>query len=919
MIRRSSGRAGVCGLVTAWLALSASTALAGTTGKIAGRVLDRNRQPLMAANVAVPAARTGAVTDAEGRFVIVNVPAGTYEVKVALLGYRAVTTQGVVVSSDRTTDLDVVLEEAPVAMAEVVVSAQRPVVDVKLTSTLASLNREEINDLPVQELQDIVNLQAGVVDGHFRGGRKGEVQYQVDGVTVNNAYDNTSVLRLDRSLLEEVQVISGTFDAEYGQAMSGVVNAVLRRGTEEFRWDAEVLFGKFAFHSSPERRTVAPADSIDQYSSGVDFGSPGGIENYQVTMSGPLRVPGLFSLPKTYFLVNARYYDFDDYLEAQRRFTPVIPDVPDSLEDAITPPIWKVLFPDGDEGREALGYNNEWSGVLKLTQRSIPNTELNYQAVVNGIQKREANWAYRLNPDGISSKSTVSVSHGLDATHTFSPQTYANLTLRQNYFDYEDMVYADVWNQGYDASGPAVGFSAYEYGAAVQGVEFTRFTQNTNSLVVKSTMASQWSREQQVKFGLEFEWPHLEFGTPGHLIYDAASGIERIENQPPHYPAVQEYRPNIAAGFAQSDGEWRDVTLRAGLRLDYFNPRASLPSDLANPANSIDGAPESPLEPASRKVSLSPRLAISYPVTHASALFFAYGHFIQMPGLGQIYTNADYSALRDLQASSTQYDIMGNPDIEPEKTVQYQFGYRQAVNEWFGMEANIYYKDIRSLLGVEFISTYNDAEYARWTNVDYGSVLGVTLALDQRERGMFSSALDYTWQRATGNSSDPRETSTRAEAGEDPRPRVVPFNWDQRHTLNLTLGFRHPRWFSATGVLRAASGQPYTPNTETGFDTGLQTNSGRKPSAMVVDLRAERPLALAGRSWSLFARVFNVFDAKFFNGVVYATTGSPYYSRFPDVDRTLLADPTRLYPPRRIEVGLTFTSDRPRSSEVQTP
>ena len=61
---------------------------------------------------------------------------------------------------------------------------------------------------------------------------------------MNNAYDNTSSLRLDRSLLEEVQVISGTFDAEYGQAMSGVVNAVLRRGTEQFRWDAEVLIGR---------------------------------------------------------------------------------------------------------------------------------------------------------------------------------------------------------------------------------------------------------------------------------------------------------------------------------------------------------------------------------------------------------------------------------------------------------------------------------------------------------------------------------------------------------------------------------------------------------------------------------------------------------------------------------------------------
>src|SRR5690606_5818341 len=76
--------------------------------------------------------------------------------------------------------------------------------------------------------------QAGVVDGHFRGGRAGEVQYQVDGVSVNNPYDNSSTLTLDRSVLQEVQVIQGTFDAEYGQAMSGVVNAVLRDGDDDF-------------------------------------------------------------------------------------------------------------------------------------------------------------------------------------------------------------------------------------------------------------------------------------------------------------------------------------------------------------------------------------------------------------------------------------------------------------------------------------------------------------------------------------------------------------------------------------------------------------------------------------------------------------------------------------------------------------
>ena len=136
----------------------------------------------------------------------------------------------------------------------------------------------------MQELQDIVNLQAGVVDGHIRGGRAGEVQYQVDGMSVNNVYDNLSSLKLDRSLLEEVQVISGTFDAEYGQAMSGVVNAVLRRAGHRShalvrRGDGRRL--RLRLRVSRHQRRIDPI-GISTY----EF-HPFGIQNYQLTVTGP--------------------------------------------------------------------------------------------------------------------------------------------------------------------------------------------------------------------------------------------------------------------------------------------------------------------------------------------------------------------------------------------------------------------------------------------------------------------------------------------------------------------------------------------------------------------------------------------------------------------------------------------------------
>ncbi len=869
-------------------------ALAGTTGKLSGRVADKKNQPLVGANVAIPAARLGAVTDADGRFVIIGIPAGTYEVKVNLLGYGPVAVQDVRVSADETTPLDVSLAEAPVLMKEVVVSAERPVVNLKLTSTLATVSREDLKSLPVQELQDVVNLQAGVVDGHFRGGRIGEVQYQVDGVSVNNAYDNKSSLRIDRSLIEEVQVISGTFDAEYGQAMSGVVNAVLRRGTDQFRWDAEVLGGGYLYAG---RRRSVPAEfqALDPME-GANFRLPG-TRSFQGSVSGPL------GPPKTFYLLSVRHGASEDYLSAWRLFRAT-----DRSDLAAG-----VFNAYGDGGSEPLGWTHEWSGVAKLTNRSLPSIELNYQAIVNRQVRRDADWAFRIAPEGMGRQRTLSIVHGMDMTHTLSKTAFYSVSLRHNWFDYRDMAYDDVWDPRYDAAGAPVGSSAFELGAYVQGVDFTRFHQRTSSMVWKNSFVSQVTREQQVKVGAEFEWPHVSFGTPGHLVYSQVSGVNtlvRHVNEPPNYPGPQSYRPYTAAAFAQEDVEWNDLRIRAGLRFEYFNARAMLPGDLANPANSIEGAPTADAVPTTRKMSLAPRLGVSYPVTRDAALFFAYGHFYQMPALGDIFGNADYGKLQDLASGGVSYGVMGNPDIKPEQTVQYQFGYKQAVTEWLGVDVNAFYKDIRDLLGVEFISTYNDAEYPRLTNVDFGNVIGFTVALEQRRRGLLSTSLDYTWQLAQGNSSDPRETATRAEAGEDPKPRQVPFTWDQRHTLNLTVMLSRPNDFSAGGIVRVASGQPYTPAIAAGFGGSLGTNSGRKATGVLVDLRADKDLRLGARGLNLFARVFNAFDTRFFNGFVFTNSGSAEYSRYPGADQAQLANPTRYYGPRRVEVGISLGSGR---------
>ncbi len=860
--------------------VGARDAWAGTTGKIAGRVLDAQKRPLVGVNVAVPAARTGAVTDDEGRYSILNLPPGSYDVRFALLGFGPVMMTGVAVSSDLTTRLDVLLVEAALEMKEVVVRSTRAVVDVGKTSSLVSVSSAEIAMLPVQSLDDVVNLQAGVVDGHFRGGRIGEVQYQVDGVSVNNAYDNKSTLRLDRSLLEEVQVISGTFDAEYGQAQSGVVNAVLKRGSQKFAWNAEAYGGGFVFPTGPERRVAEyefrPFDS----------------RSLQLGLTGPT------PLPQTLFLLSARAAGFDDWVRGIDLFEP-------TDYNRVT----AVSETTGSGAEVSLGTSRERSGVAKVSNRSLKNVEFSYQAIVNEIDAQSADWSFSIMPDGRSKQHTFSIVHGLDVNHVLNAKSFYNLSVRQNYFDYIDRTFEDFYDSGYDSAGKL----ELVDGIAYAGVSAARFHQNTNTFMLKGSYVRQASATNQFKAGLELQLPRVEFGTLGYLTYPVVDGEEqlvRVSEDPEkrlYAPAL--YFPVIASTFAQNQLEWNDLTARTGLRLDLFDARSTVPGDLSNPTNDISGSPTAPPRPTTPKWILSPRIGVSWPTGPRAAAHFAYGHFAQFPPIGEIFANADYSILSGLQATpegSAKVGVLGNPDVGPELTIQYEGGYKQAVSEDLGVDLTVFYKDIRDLLGVEFIETYSSAEYARLTNIDFGSVLGFTVAFDLRPRGLFGMTLDYTWQEASGNSSDPRETATRAAAGEDPRPRSIPLNWDQRHTLNLTANLARPDDFAASTIVRIGSGQPYTPNVVGGFGYGQEANSGRKPAGAVVDLRGEKTLRAGGAPFRAFLRIFNLFDTRYFNGAVFATTGSPYYSLNPAGDQFALSNPSLFYSSRRIEFGLSL-------------
>ncbi len=852
-------------------------------GKLQGKIVDTDNDPLIGANVLLLETNIGAATDLDGNYFILNVPPGTYDVRVSSIGYQTKVIREVIVSANQTTTLNVTLDDDIIEIDEVVVLADRPLVDVRQTSSVSILSREDITMLPVQELNEIVNLQAGVIDGHFRGGRLGEVQFQVDGVSINNPFDNSASLRLDRSILEEVQVISGTFDAEFGQAMSGVVNAVLRTGSEErFEYGFESYMGEY----------VSPGDTdLFPY---IDRVRPTTIQNHQFNMSGPL------PLPRTTFLFNLRYYQNQGHFYGERRFVPT-----DSSNFELG-----IYEGTGDEGIVPMAPFEEWSLMSKVTNRSFSNIQLSYQAIANSVEQKNYNHAFRLNPDGMRTQNRFSIVHGLDFTHTLSNRVYYNVSLRQNYYDYSDYVFEDVFDPRYLDAGAPKGDRNYELGAFVQGVDLGRFVQQTDSYVAKGALTAQITNHHMIKVGGEFQTSKIKFGQPGVLVTTTIDGVETLVPRVDHpdYPGIEVYYPYFIAAFIQDRIEWHDLMIRAGVRFEYFDANTTVPSNLQNPANAIDGAPESHPHPTTTKAAWAPRIGVSYPVADRTSIFFSYGHFYQMPGLGDLYSNSDYSVLEELQAGGISYGVLGNPDLKPEFTSQYEFGFKSELTDFIGLDVSLYYKDIRDLLGVEFVETYAAAEYARLTNIDFGHVTGATISLVYRGFDFVNATLDYTFQMAQGNSSDPRETAIRASAGEDPRPRLVPLNWDQRHTLNTTVTLFKPDNYSLTTIIQFGNGMPYTPTVGSGFGAELETNSGSRPSFVLVDLRGEKHLSIAGLRFNIFARIFNLLNVRTVNGFIFADTGSPFYSLDPMGNAALLTDPSRFYHPRRIEVGISFNN-----------
>jgi len=843
--------------------------IAGIYGKLSGYIKDRDTgEPLIGANVLIEGTYLGAAADLDGYYFINSIQPGTYRVIVSAVGYQKLIFENVLIRIDLTTNLDVNLSSTVLDIGtEVVVTSQRSLVQKDLTSTSVTIGGEDIKMMPVESVGQIVNLQAGVIGGHFRGGRLNDVAYLIDGVSITDAFSGGLSVEVENTSIRQMEVISGTFNAEYGQALSGVVNIVTESGSDKFEGSVSAYAGTYYTNNSDIFRNLS---------------SPGiSSKNVQFSLSGPaLPVRNLT------FFVTGRFLKNDGYLYGQRIYN-VTDDVP-FFPIPGNNSIW-IPRNTGDSVFVSMNPGQKFSANGKLTY-FLPLMKFTYSIFWDDNENRYYDHGFSWTPDGIMNHYRTNIIHGLQIAHYPSKETFQSLKFSYNLHNYKGYLYEDPFDPRYVNPRQGIPVSGYTFRSG--GNQGGRYNRHTNTLVGQYTISSQLSKEHKVTSGVELRL-HDIYNHYRDLVNLTDGQIDTLGNLvfTPGYPAsgaitdqgsnitYQRYPKELSA-YIQDKMEYDIMIINAGVRFDYFDPDASLPSDLKNPTRNpnFPGSVEDPNNPgnymlnlrgADPKFQVSPRLGVSFPITDQGILRFSYGHFFKIPNFENLYTNPEFIVTPGASLSS----ITGNPDLDAEKTVMYEIGLQQVLFDNLALNLTLYYRDIRNWLGMEIINTYEGFKYARFINRDYANVRGFIVTLDKRFANYFSAKIDYTYQIAEGNASDPyavynfNQTNPPIEETKT----VVPLDWDQRHTLNMTLNVGNPGDWTLGFIFQYGSGWPYTEDIRISKGVRFE-NGGIRPQTFNLDLRAEKVFNIAGIYLNTYLWVYNILDIKNEYGV-YATTG----------------------------------------------
>ena len=826
---RRRGRATAMPLSTAALLVLlfvASAAQAADTGSITGKVVDESGVPLQNASVILLGKGMGGPTNADGKYTLTKVPVGAYTVRAMMVGKQRAE-KNVTVDANRTVVVDFQLGEEAVKMKVVEVTTNKKMVIRKDASTKQTVTAEDLRSLPVDSYKDAISLKAGVISQggelHFRGGRADEVLTIVNGIASRNPLRAEGV---DLGLLavSSSEQVLGGMDAQYGNALSGVIALTTREGGDHFGGEVRYFTDRYG----EEDKSF---NNFERLSLG--FGGPFLFPNTNYYMSFEGTYTDTY-LRNTSEHKEHRFLDFIRVGNKQSNAT--------NFSSKLT---WKVS-PNQKLNLEVIRnaslngrYQNRWNrkGFVQVRSDSTAPTD-------GSITQRYGTWAYypvdstyipMNTADHLPVRDEDYQQLALTWRHTLGVGTIYNVRAsRQEWKSTQDVLDRQLWEYQQTPNNYYDPLNRLDGAYYVTNGDYPFYERRTTSTYTLNADLSKKVGSHNFMFG-----GHINYNSLQYLLTQFPNVLDVNGNYGATRDEFTNYNPE-GAFFAQDRWEYEGMVLNAGVRYDNFSV-----------GNQID--PLTVTDPV--KTQVSPRIGIAYPVSDRDVMSFHYGRLFQVPDRLYIYQGRNISA-----------EARGNPNLEPETTISYQLGVQHLFSKEIYGQFGVYFKDIFGLL------TTVDQEIPGFAvvvptrvNGDYASSRGIEFTLIKRHSHGFSGEINYTFGNATGTASDPNRALTSAGNLRDQyKPTSEqPLDWDQRHSVAATLRLGNEKDWAASFVYQFGTGFPYTRELrQQRTQDPAATNASRLPSTSTLSVQAERFFKVWGQSVTVYLQGSNLLDAQ---------------------------------------------------------
>ena len=934
-------------------AVTPAKVFAQERGSIQGTVRDKaTNEGLVGVNVLIKGTYYGATTDLDGKFEIKSVSPGTYGLSFRLLGYKEVEQTGVAVREGLPTTVNVSLEETALSLGqEVVIVGKKPMMDVAETQSTNTISSEEIKISAVQNVKDVVAQQVGVVAAdneiHIRGGRSYENAYLLDGVNIQDPLAGTGFgLQLSSNSLTEMEVITGGYNAEYGQATSGIVNVKTREGGDKYDLFVQYKTDNYGL----DKNSPSDFNSRDYQ---ANFGGPEPITKYLLPALG-INIPGEVTLFGSF----ASSFSDGQILWAQRyqdgQVVTYKIDPPARLNSSI---FYGTRF--------APNLSNEWYGLGKITYKPSQTFRITYsynanvsinentQELQTTLEYVEPTPGYQYQFQNILGNADVythvSVAQTFDITQTLSSKAFYDLKFA-NFFthlradanglywtQYQQPV--DVvtlppqyYNTNHDTIGIIPGDGFYDTGDA--STWHDHFFINNE---IKFDLTDFFTEQNKFKAGLDMNFQEMQLVD----IYEPWVGVMGLNNDVYHvYPAT-------GSAYGQETITTNGMIMNFGLRFDYWFPGKYVDDAVNNPQ--VITIPQAIRNEYYQdtydffgrrwKGRISPRIGISHPVSDNQTLFLNYGHFSKWPRPQFVYAK-----LAPSTAMST-YQAFGNPNLNPETTVSYELGLRNQFTNDDVLTVTAYYKDIFDYVQTEQAQINSAAligqSFITYVNSDYARSRGIEVEYKKRIGQWFNGTVSGSYSVTTGLSSSEDNGILAAEGVIQEMLSETYMSWDRPLQLSANISLIDQEQNGIFGFGRGVldgfdlyfrvffeSGKRYTPYYFTGTyaqdGEPLYAVDNNNPYGKVganwfwVDFNFDKDFTLGGLDMTLMVEVKNIFN-DLNSDIINPVTGRAYQlgdpvppswndPRYPELTAPIdpyPLDQSRYLPPRNIKVGVS--------------